>query len=241
MGTSVQAGGSFTDSAANMDQATGSNVTSGNLLVIPVAKLNVTGSSDPFLLADLSKTAGTATIGTITLDVSRNYNYTGTNYIAVGIYSVPITGTGSCTMRCALGTDQYGSIGYQELSGVDVTASRCEDFASAEGANSGVAAPDSGNADSAGGAVFIGALGDVLTGSGDHVEDGAFSLIYEQNSTDHMPASFIRRIVATGTTDAASWTAPVNDNPWVAAVAVYKDAAAGGGSSPRSLLTLGVG
>jgi len=233
--TRVQQTGSFADEAANMDQATGSNVTSGNLLIVCVAKLNVTGSSDAFVLGDMSKTAGTATIGTITLDASRNYNYSGSNYIATAIYSVPITGNGSLTMRCALGTSQYGVIGVAERSGLDTSGSRCEDFATAEGADSGAAEPNSGDATSAAGALFVGALGDVSTGSQAHTEDAAFAVIYEQDSTDHMPGSFIDRIVTTGTTDAATWTSPTNNNPWVAAVAVYKEAASGGTVNTNTL------
>lgn len=223
----VQAAGSFTDDAANMDQATSGNVTAGNLLIVTVAKLTLTGSADAFLLADLSKTAGTATIGTITLDASHNYNYSGTNYIATAIYSVPVTGSGSLTMRCVLGSSQYGIIAVAERSGLDVTGARVEDTADAEGADTSIAAPSSGDATSAAGALFVGALSDVSTGGQSHTEDAAFAVIYEQDSTDHAVGSFIDRIVTTGTTDAASWTSPANDNPWTAAAAVYKAAAAG--------------
>lgn len=225
----VQAAGSFTDDAANMDQATTGNVTAGNLLTITTNRLNLTGSSDPYVLGDCAKQAGTATLGTITMDVEREYNYAGANYIATAIYSAPITGTGSLTIRCVLGSNQYGLIAVAERSGLDVSGSRVEDTAEAEGANSGVAAPNSGDATSAAGALFVGALADVSTGGNDHVEDGAFTLIYEQNSTDHMVGSFIDRIVVAGTTDAASWTEPVNDNPWAAVVVVYKAATAAGG------------
>lgn len=226
----VQQTGGFFDEAANMDQATGSNVTAGNLLIVSVNKLNVTGASDAFVLADLSKLSGTATIGTITLDVSRNYNYTGTFYIATATYSVPITGSGTLTMRCVLGgSGQYGIIGLAERSGVDVSGSRVEATNSAEGADTGIALPDSGNATSAAGALFVGALADVSTGSQTHDQDAAFDqVIYEQDSTDHMVGSFVDRIVTTGTTDSASWSSPANDNPWTATIAVYKAAAAGG-------------
>lgn len=224
----VQEDSNFFDEAANMDQAFGSNVTAGNLLVVLVNKLNVTGSSDPFLLADVSKLSGTATIGTIQMDVDREFLYDGgSNYIAVAVYSALVTGTGSLTMRSVLGSSQYGNISVVEYDG-EWDASRVEDTAEDDDTNSGVNPPTTGDMTSAGAALFVGALADVSTGGNDHVEDGAWSLIYEQNSTDHMVGSFIDRIVGSTTTDAASWTAPANDNPWVAVGVVYKEAAAEG-------------
>lgn len=227
----IQEDGNFFDDVANMDQAFGSNVTAGSLLVVIVDKLNVTGSSDPFLLADVSKQAGTATIGTIQMDVDREFLYDGgTNYIAAAVYSALITGSGSLTMRSVLGSNQYGNIALAEYGGT-WDASRVEDTAEDDDLNSGVNPPSTGDMTSAGAAVFVGALADVATGGENHVEDVAWSLIYEQNDTAHMIGSFIDRIVGSGTTDAASWTAPVNDNPWAAVGVVYKEALGGGATA----------
>ena len=56
-------------------------------------------------------------------------------------------------------------------------------------------------------------------------EDGAFTLIAEQNSSaSQLGASAIARIVTGATTDAASWT---TNNPaaWIATLVVYREVA----------------
>lgn len=111
-------------------------VANGNLVVVAVTKWHGS-TSDPFVLADLIKSSGTATLGTITLDVSREYNTTA-NYIAEAIYSVPVTGDGTLVMQIEGGqANTYWMGSVSELTGVDVTASRVDASVGADSGGTG--------------------------------------------------------------------------------------------------------
>lgn len=222
-----QAAGAVADSATSVSKAYAGNVTSGNLLIIVGVKYSP--SNDTFAAGDCTKSAGTATVGTITLDKVNNYNYSGSEYVTVGIWSVPVTGTGSCTMQVGGGVaGSYWIIGIEEVSGADTGASRVEGTNSNQNTSG---APDTGTVASAGGALFVGGLGTVTSGATTHTADGAFTLIYEQeDGSAHMTGSVIDMIVTTGTTDSASWTAPSGPQ-WAAALAVYKEASGAAATS----------
>lgn len=220
-----QAGGAFADEPTSATSAYGSSVISGNLLVAFGAKLGI-GVNEPFVAGDVTKSAGTATVGTVTMDASAHFEYSAGNYISVAVFSVPVTGTGSLTLQLAGGTNEYLLIGRTELAGADISGARVEDFA-ANTAASGT--PDSGNADSAGGAYFAGGFAFSLTDAATLTPDAAFAQIFEQETQDHTVGSFFGRIVSTGTTDSASMSSPTVDfSGYAGVVAVYKAAAAAG-------------
>lgn len=227
----VQSGGTATDNATSASRATASNVTAGGLLVIEVTCYKG-ANNDPFVVGDISKSAGTATVGAFTLDIQRNFNYTGSFYMNTAIFSCLVTGTGTCTITVGgAPSGSYWNVVVGEFSG-NWDAARVEATNSAE-ATTG--APSSGDATSAGAALFIGGLTTNTAVSTTHTQDAAFSLMdEEEDGSAHITGAGIYEIVGGGTTDAASWTAPTTAE-WAAVVAVYKEAAGGGGDPIRLL------
>ncbi len=228
--TAGQQGGTPTDNATSAARATASNVTAGNLLVIAVSCFKE--SNDAFVVGDISQSAGTATVGSFSLDVQRNYNYTGAAYLDSAIFSVLVTGTGSCTITVGgAPTGSYWNVAVGEFSSdVGWGADRLEDSDFGENTTG---APATGDGTSAGHAVFIGALTTGTSGVTTHTQDAAFTLIdEEEDGLNHATGGGIYRIVTGGTTDAASWTAPTTV-AWSAALAVYKETAAGGGEDAK--------
>lgn len=215
----VQIGGSPTDSATSASHAFGSNVTAGNLLVIEVSAFKP--SNDAFTVSDISKSAGTATLGAFSLDVSNNFNASGSDYINTAVFTCLVTGTGSCTINVGgAPAGSFFNVAVLELSSsVGWGASRLESSNTATGATG---ASSSGNAASTGAAVFIGGLSTYTNTTTAHTQDAAFSLMDEEEDVAHMTGAGIFRIVNSAETDAASWTAPTTF-PWSAVVAVYKE------------------
>jgi len=221
-----QASGGVADSTTLVAEPFTVNVTAGSLIVVLCGKY--TPTVDAFVAGDCTKSAGTATIDTPTLDVSLNFNYAGTDCIAVGIWSALVTGSGSLTMQ--VGSSVAGSffiIGVNEYSG-NWDGSRLEDSSSASAATG---APNSGDSTSAGAALFVGVTTTTTNAPTTHTLDGAYTLIFEEeDGSTHATGSTGDQIVAVGTTDSFSLTAPTTER-FAAALAVYKEAAGGGGPS----------
>ena len=230
-----QAAGANADDATSIARAFPGNITSGNRIVIGVARF--TPGNDPPVVGDISQSAGTATVGAFTLDRVHNYLYDTGVYLAVALFSAPVTGTGSCTITVAGGpAGCYWNIGIAEFHS-DNGSIAVGNVNSGQG-NS--AAADSGNVTSIGGAVFVGAMGLASAGAITITPDGTFSQIYEeQDGALHMTGSFIYRIVSSGTTDSASWT--VTSNHWAASVVEYDEPAAGGVTYPQLERDIGRG
>lgn len=213
--------GTNANNATSISLAYPVNVTNGNLLIISSGKWNPTGT-DAYVVGDISKSAGTATLGAFAQDKDDNFNWTGTEWIASVVYSAPVTGTGSCTIQIAGAlAGSYLQIALEEIHS-DMASTFSVEAKNANHATTG--APDSGNGASAGAAIFCGsAIIDTATDGMAITEDAAFTLIYEdeQGNTD-ISYSAIDRIVSSGTTDSASWTAPTT-KPWTASLAVYKE------------------
>lgn len=220
------------DAATTVAFAFTGNVTSGNLVTCEVSRY-VFNVNDPFIAGDLTKTAGTSTIGTIAFDASAS-NTSGTDQINVAIWSVPVTGTGTLTMTGTSGQGDYWWGNCSEWSGTNTTK---------ETSNSGTGtstAADSGNVTSAAGAVFVGVVGAVTSANEAITEDGAFLLLNEEeDGGTHNVGSSIYKIVGTGDTDSASWT--ITSHPWAAAVVVYAASGGGGPTCRGALLLMGVG
>lgn len=228
--TRVQSRGGLADNTSSITLAYNSNVTAGNLLVVACSKYSP--GNDAFDVDLISKSAGTATLGTWTLDAQFSRLVSGSIYQITAIFSVPVTGSGSCTITISGAlSGSYLAIGLIEYSGADVTASRVEDTATAGGSST---APSSGDGSSAGGAAFVGSLAPDMGSTASITEDGAFYLVYENTDYSSEQASFISRIVTGSTTDAASWSLGAS-GAWAAALTVYL---AGGGSSavPKIML-----
>jgi hypothetical protein len=231
----VQSGGTNANNTTSVARAFSSNVTSGSLIVVVGMKFSP--SNDAYVAGDCTKSAGTATIGTIALDHSANITTGGTNHAAVGIWSAIVTGTGSCTMQTAgAAAGSYLLIGSGEFSG-SWDASRLEAGVSGAGTGSdGDAAGSSGNASSAGAGLFIGGLSLETNVGGTITPDAAFTAMYENEASTDANGSAIYQIVGGATTDAAEWTFTTNNNGYGIALAVYKEAAGAATSILRQMM-----
>jgi hypothetical protein len=222
--TFVQSKGNVADPSTTVDVAMDSDVTSGNILLIAV----LSRIESPLTASQITKQAGTATIGTVTIDRQRDeYNtYGDSNWDTVALASVPVTGTGSLTLRFT----QSGTVGtfmaVAEASNVDSGGSRLED--SDDDYSTGAWTPTVPSMSSAGGAIFISmATADV------HSAGSGFSLVYDQSNASYYEGYVQYKIV----TGATSQTSPFGDATTVggfAIGAVYKEA----GGAPASTYTL---
>lgn len=217
------------DATSSVSKAYPGNVTAGNLVVIGVVKFNFLGS-DVFLLADISQSAGTATLGAWTLDANVNYNYLSTFWLVVALYSAPVTGSGSCTITVGGGeAGSYFLLGTQEYSGADVSGTRVAGSSTGQNATG---APTTGTVVSGGAGAFVGMLGTNTLYPTTHTPGADFTqIIEEEDGSIHGTGVYEDRLVSVDTTDAADWTAPT-EVEWACAVACYKEAAAGGVTIP---------
>jgi hypothetical protein len=122
-GTGTSGIGNVINSSGAVTRAFQSPVTSGNRIIVTGAMY--TSSAVDFVAGNCTKSAGTATIGTVTLD--KYYNHATSGYIGVGIWSAPVTGSGTLTMQVNNASSQGTIIGLSEFiglaSGVDGTGS----------------------------------------------------------------------------------------------------------------------
>jgi hypothetical protein len=178
------------------------------------------GGSHTFVVGDLTKLSGTATLGTITLDKSQVQNNGSDNYYAL-TFSADVTGTGTIVFRCAGdGNGRYWNYAVSDISS-NLGAMTVGNVNAAGGATG---APDSGNVTSTNAAIIMGCVGvSQPSGTVTITQDAAFTLIFEEeNASAHMNGSMIYRIVGASTTDSASWTAPTTI-PWTAVVVEYEE------------------
>lgn len=206
--------------ATSVARAYPNNVAAGSLLTITGGVLT-NGANDPPVAGDLTKTAGTSTIGTVSRHEVATRDVGGGFYLHVALFSVLVTGGGSLTLTLSGGANGVSAwIGVDEYTGT-WDAARFVDSAAANGNGT---APASGDADSSAAALFVGGLVQVNASVGAAAtEDGAFTLIAEQDSSSTQVGwSSIARIVSGATTDAASWTTS-NSVDWAAAVVVYRE------------------
>lgn len=223
--------------AASLAVAFPGSVTSGNLLVLTMARGSA-GGSDPMAVGDISQSAGTATLGSFQLDRGHEQAIGGSNYQNVAIYSVPVTGTGSCTLSVGGGAGaDYWGVAVQEYSGADTSASRVNAVNSGVGTSTTVV---SGTAATGGDGLLVGAA--TLWGSSSIsiTPQAAWAQVAEEEdgSLWQMFAS-ADQSVASDTTDEAEWTLG-SSLQFAAAVVAYK-IPGGGPSCSQSIALMGVG
>lgn len=225
-----QASGATVDNSTSMTKAFPGNVTAGNLISVQVQFWSGT-TNDPPVLADMAKSAGTATLGTWTLDKVYTVNLLAADYWHTAIYSAPVTGTGSCTVTLSgMPSGSYGAIGVEEYTSADTTASRVVGTNTGTGSNSPMA---TGTVTSTADAAFVGALISDTYSTPTITPDSPFATIYEEeNGVLHSVGSFIDAIQASGVTDAASWSVSGIILDWQCILVAYKGAAAGGAGNP---------
>ena len=123
----------------------------------------------------------------------------------------------------------YHGMAVLEANGYSSTAE-----ATNSASDGGTASPvDSGNATSAGAALFVGCAHIPSTGTVTITVDGAFTLIFEQqDGSAHETGSSEYKTVASGNTDSASWTYTGTSLDESACVTVFPIVAAGGLTIP---------
>lgn len=221
---SGQSGGA-TGTGASISRAFGSNVSVGSLLTIIGWRYEP--ATEAYVAGDCTKSAGTATIDTPTLDASLNLSDGDGNWMQVGIWSCLVTGAGSLTMQVAGGTGTGApSIATHEFTG-SWDSGRVDGTPSTNSTTTNdTTNAHSGDTTSTGAALFIGGLVvSQLSTTISVTPDGAFTQIYEYEAGGTSEVgSAIYRIVGTGTTDRAEWTIATGSTGWCAGVVAYKEA-----------------
>lgn len=223
--------GNAASSAASTFSA---DVTAGNTLIVTAMK-HESADSTPFALAHLSKTAGTATLGTIALDVQK----VGTGVAGLGskranaaIYRIPVTGSGSLTLTITASANSYillEPVEYSGLAASPLEGTSTNENEGASGPGSAVSPITSGNVTTAGAGLMVG-----VTSSECNVNttfgtlNNSFSQVYKNETTTDNNGAVADRIVGSGTTSGLSWDQSAS-NAWVAVAASY--AAASGSSA----------
>lgn len=231
--THVQSTGS-TDDSSTFDQAFGSNVTAGNLVVCAISLY--TGSADAIVVGDFAKSAGTATITDAQLAITRQTTFSGGGAgerAQAAIWSAIVSGTGSLTLTHTRADGASGPIAVGEWSSdVGWDASRLEDSASDVSTTAGSGTASSGTADSADDALYIGALSLARSGHNSPITAGgeaASTIAQEGDGISHMCGSVSYGIKTGATSGAATWTYNTTGGQgWAACVAVFKEAGGGG-------------
>ena len=222
---------------ANSDTyAYGSNVSAGSLITIVGGQRDFNTVSDAFVAGDVTQSAGTAVLGTISLDAATEFETSEEPWIRIGIWSAIVTTGGSLTMQLgANGSDADTMIAGHEFTG-SWDGTRVEDTSTTTDDTNNVD-PTTGNATSVGAALFIAGFMAASPNAISPTEDAAFSLIGEINiapGDGNAGGSAIYRIVSSGTTDAGDWTMG-NSIGRSSALVVYKEAA-GGAANPKGPL-----
>ena len=211
-----------------------SDVTSGNLLVVVASAYRAGTPPHAFSLGDLTKSSGTATLGTAQLDI-QHARSTGSNEGRVAIWSIPVTGTGSLTLSLAVNTGDYANIAAEEFSGADTSSGRLDTSLSNDGPGTGTEMLI-GDMTSAGAGVFVGGFAAYTSTTTTWTPNGAFTTIYNVGDVAYNASAAIYQIVSGATTDSCdAQISPNFDAPgWAGASVVYK-AASGGSDLSLSL------
>lgn len=191
-------------------------VTAGQLVVVTVGCF--TNPSANFVAGDLAKSAGTATIGTVSLDLT----YANANNGHAAVFSFIVTGSGTLTVQLTRSVGySWFSLGSEAFNG-NWDASRF--VSSNTNAGSSSTAVSSGSVTTTGAALMVAVVEDV-SGTSSWTVDGSWTNIFNDTGTNSSAAAY--RIVSSGTTDASDWTAGIAIN-YAAGIVAYKEASAGG-------------
>jgi len=206
------------------------SVTAGQLVTWQLNYWSDVGE-DTLVAGDLTQTAGTATLGTISLDRLDSDPVGGGTYLHTAIYSAIVTGSGTLTLtQAGMNAGSYGLVFSEAFNGT-WDGSRVEDADGATSATDNLTSFATPTVTSAAAAVFVAVLSWNTggTGAGLAVDDGAWTDIGVSNDgVNYVPGAASYRIVATGTTDSAGWTGTQDGasyNGASASVVVYKEAA----------------
>lgn len=227
---------SLVNSASNLagndtgavDTAFTGDVVAGDLIII-IAWGRAGGGDVAYTAGMVTQAAGTATIGTVVLNAAAVSLEPNANSYPAAVWSVPVTATGTLTIRISHATWSAGStrsyVALQEWSGMDISDTREADDAALTQSN--VTSVSSGNVVTGAAGVIVGVFASGGDGAGMTITpDAAFTQIGELEQNDG-GGSIIYQSVESDTTDAADWATSIGTYPAVVAVA-FKEQAAGG-------------
>lgn len=228
-----QGGGVTVDASSTCARAFPGNVTSGNLVYFAAARDDNSTGAAAWTFSSLAKSAGTATIGTVSLDKTLQVGNS-----TVAIWSALVTGTGSLTLTATSSSACYYCAGSDELaSDVGWSASRLEDSSTGSGTS---ASQLTGNVTSAGAACFVGVTSFIASGVQVINPEAAYTLLYKElDGNSHEPGITFFKIVSSGNTDAIE-SGSTNSNLYTIAGAVFKEGGVVAGPT-LTLMTMGVG
>jgi hypothetical protein len=228
--TRVQEKGGAVSDATSISVAFDSDVTAGNLLIVGVMKLRDETTSTDFISGDLTKSAGTATIGTPVLDKNESFNFSGGyHWFRGGIWSVPVTGSGSLTLEVDLSdSGSYAIMVINEVAGADIGSGRLYDAKSETGNNQ---SPTCSEVVIPAGGYGLAILGFYSESSFELTND--WDLVYERDNSfaPDFTGGAIAELTSTELVDTPYW-AGVPQNYWLAVGATYSPA---GGTSTTPL------
>jgi hypothetical protein len=202
------------------------NVTAGNSVKVMCARLDASGAK-AFVASDCTKSAGTATIGTITLDKQANNATTGAN--AAGVWTVPITGSGSLTVRVGGTAGSYFVMDAGEYTNADTVDGTPAGAIS----NTATTPAASGTVTSTDDALFIAvAAFDTDNGNTGQTVGNGFTTLKDSTKGDaDLPGSIARKIVSGAATTGGTWAWTTTlGRGWSVVTVAYK-ASGGGGTS----------
>jgi hypothetical protein len=224
------------DGVTAITKAYTSNVAAGNLLVITCGRFNATQVA--FTAADCTMSAGTATLGTITLDAHAEA--TPTEAIESAVWSVPVLVGGSVTIRIAGSTGAYFELNVNEYSTIDVSGSRVSTPTSNSTNTAGVSPATAPSITTSDDSLFVGAVATDYGGTNlAPVAGNAFTLIGSStNGSLHQTGASVRKIVTGGSTDSLSVSlATASLNGWCACLVAYKAAVIASASTAAPTLS----
>lgn len=199
------------------------SVTAGQLII--VFGMKYSPSADAFVASDVTKSAGTASIDTVQLDAVHGGDLgSSTNFGYTALWSAIVTTGGTLTLQLggALAAS-YLLIAAEAFNG-NWSSSRVVSTNGALLATDSTSSSSTGNASSAGAALFCAALQINSTAPTTITPDAAFTTVYENETGTDDNGSAIYRIVTGATTDAGDWTHGTSHAGTACSLVVYQEA-----------------
>jgi len=218
--TRVQApAAAYADTNNVVSLAFGSNVTNGNLIVVCVSGFSSSGTNPG--TGEIS-VSGTATLGSWTAD-KGNFVGDGGSYMRGGVFSVPVTGTGSLTVTYTDVGGSYVGIAIAEYTGADVSASRVN--TSGTGTGSTTSSVQTATFTTSGSTLIIGSLANDPNGTADTITKGSnYTLVSAPAHSTGVEVGMEEWMTSgTQTNTVANWTITTTAS-WVVNAVSYKAA-----------------
>lgn len=236
MAISFSAAGSATGSTSA--SVTSLSVTAGQLITV-VGVVYDTSTFTP-AAGDVAYDAGSATIGTPTLDKYAVIDTGDAPYfIGLGIWSVLVTGSGSLSIRLTPSGASAACANHLSVWDGNWDSTRVESApAFVSSATNDQTAHSSASASSAGAGLFLAGLALLQTGNKAITQDASFTLLTEyEDGTTVACGGASYRIVSSATTDTSDYTSAAGTSyGWVSGLVVYKEVGGGGSVGPSTLI-----